>query len=86
MTLHPIIDGEIFALRPDFMALSVYVSGGRNGPSDAASEAFTVPGACLIRALGSVTASQLLGMRWRGPTPALLIRWRVSWRVSWRGR
>ena len=39
MTLHPIIDGEIFALRPDFMALSVYVSGGRNGPSDAASEA-----------------------------------------------
>ncbi|MDP2082019.1 B3/4 domain-containing protein [Pseudotabrizicola sp.] len=39
MTLHPIIDAEIFALRPDFMALSIHVSGGRNGPSDAASEA-----------------------------------------------
>ena len=39
MTLHPIIDAEIFALRPDFMALSIHVSGGRNGPSDATSEA-----------------------------------------------
>lgn len=39
MTLHPIIDAEIFALRPDFMALSIHASGGRNGPSDATSEA-----------------------------------------------
>lgn len=39
MTLHPIIDAEIFALRPDFMALSIYLSGGRNGPSDASSKA-----------------------------------------------
>lgn len=39
MTLHPIIDAEIFALRPDFMALSISVSGARNGPSDASSEA-----------------------------------------------
>lgn len=39
MTLHPIIDAEIFALRPDFVALSINVTGGRNGPSDAASEA-----------------------------------------------
>lgn len=39
MTLHPIIDAEIFALRPDFMALSIYVGCGRNGPSDSASEA-----------------------------------------------
>lgn len=39
MTFHPIIDAEIFALRPDFMALSIHVSGARNGPSDATSEA-----------------------------------------------
>lgn len=39
MTFHPTIDAEIFALRPDFMALSIHVSGARNGPSDAASEA-----------------------------------------------
>jgi DNA/RNA-binding domain of Phe-tRNA-synthetase-like protein len=39
MTLHPIIDAEIFTLRPDFMALSIHVSGARNGPSDATSEA-----------------------------------------------
>jgi DNA/RNA-binding domain of Phe-tRNA-synthetase-like protein len=39
MTFHPIIDADIFALRPDFMALSLHVSGGRNGPSDAASNA-----------------------------------------------
>ncbi len=39
MTLHPIIDPDIFALRPDFMALSLCVGGGRNGPSDAASAA-----------------------------------------------
>lgn len=39
MTLHPIIDAEIFTLRPDFMALSILVSGGRNCPSDASSEA-----------------------------------------------
>ena len=39
MAFHPIIDAEIFALRPDFMALSIHVRGGRNGPSDIASEA-----------------------------------------------
>lgn len=39
MTLHPIIDADIFALRPDFMALSIHVSGARNGPSDNTSEA-----------------------------------------------
>ena len=39
MMLYPIIDAEIFALRPDFMALSIYVSGAQNGPSDTASEA-----------------------------------------------
>lgn len=42
MTLHPMIEADIFALRPDFMAMSIHVSGGRNGPSDAASEALLV--------------------------------------------
>ena len=42
MTLHPIIDAEIFALRPDFMALSIHLSGGRNGPSGASSKALLV--------------------------------------------
>jgi DNA/RNA-binding domain of Phe-tRNA-synthetase-like protein len=50
MTLHPIIDAEIFALRPDFIALSIHVSGGRNGPSDAAS------GALLAEAVQSLDA------------------------------
>ena len=39
MTLHPIIDADIFALRPDFRALSIHVSNGRNGPSDVSSKA-----------------------------------------------
>jgi DNA/RNA-binding domain of Phe-tRNA-synthetase-like protein len=50
MMLHPIIDAEIFALRPDFIALSIHVSGGRNGPSDAAS------GALLAEAVQSLDA------------------------------
>jgi DNA/RNA-binding domain of Phe-tRNA-synthetase-like protein len=37
--LHPVIDADIFTLRPDFRALSISVIGGSNGPSDAASEA-----------------------------------------------
>lgn len=37
--LHPVIDAEIFALRPDFMALSLFVGGACNGPSDGASQA-----------------------------------------------
>lgn len=39
MTLHPTIDAEVFALRPDFMALSIHVCGALNGPSDTTSEA-----------------------------------------------
>lgn len=38
MQLHPIISPEIFALRPDFAALSLSVTA-RNAPSDAASAA-----------------------------------------------
>ncbi|MDE3029694.1 MAG: hypothetical protein KGH84_14995 [Paracoccaceae bacterium] len=39
MPLHPTIDPAIFALRPDFVALSLSVEGGRNAPSDAVSAA-----------------------------------------------
>lgn len=39
MHLHPTIAPEIFALRPDFTALSISVTGAANGPSDAASAA-----------------------------------------------
>jgi DNA/RNA-binding domain of Phe-tRNA-synthetase-like protein len=39
MHLHPTIDPEIFALRPDFMALSLSVRGAANRASDPASEA-----------------------------------------------
>lgn len=37
--MHPQIDPDIFDLRPDFVALSICVSGGQNGPVDASSEA-----------------------------------------------
>ena len=39
MTFHPTIDAEVLELRPDFMALSIHVTGARNGPSDTSSEA-----------------------------------------------
>ena len=39
MALHPTIDPDIFALRPDFTALSLSVQNGRNTASDAVSEA-----------------------------------------------
>jgi DNA/RNA-binding domain of Phe-tRNA-synthetase-like protein len=35
----PVIDPAIWRLRPDFVALSITVSGGRNGPSDNRSAA-----------------------------------------------
>ena len=37
MPFHPVIAPEIFALRPDFTALSLHVTGIANRPSDAAS-------------------------------------------------
>ncbi|WP_423208450.1 B3/4 domain-containing protein [Paracoccus yeei] len=39
MTFVPRIAPEIFALRPDFTALSIHVTNGRNGPSDSESAA-----------------------------------------------
>ena len=35
MPLHPVVDPDIFALRPDFVALSLSVEGACNAPSDA---------------------------------------------------
>lgn len=39
MPLHPFIDPSIFALRSDFVALSIYCENARNTASDAQSEA-----------------------------------------------
>ncbi len=39
MPLHPVVDPDIFTLRPDFVALSLSVEGACNAPSDAASAA-----------------------------------------------
>jgi DNA/RNA-binding domain of Phe-tRNA-synthetase-like protein len=66
----PVVDSAVWRLRPDFVALSLVARGGRNGPSDAASEALLAE-AC--RAAESATAP--------GWAAAHLEAWREAYRA-----
>lgn len=62
MPVQPTIAPEIFALRPDFAALSIYAEDARNSPSDTHSEAL-LRDAC--RALDSAPWAQAHLEAWR---------------------
>lgn len=62
MPVEPTIAPEIFALRPDFAALSIYAEDARNSPSDAHSETL-LRDACL--ALDSAPWAQAHLAAWR---------------------
>lgn len=66
MPFSPIITPDIFALRPDFVALSLFIEGGANAPSDADS----------ARALAEAIAA-LEAAPW---AEAHLEAWRVAYR------